>query len=267
MRTGAARGAESVGKSTLSSELEKSVMQGLITVHLPGQEQLMNRMIGLDLELDMSSVLWCQGTDPSGQLSPERQTSLNRELLREARQLLEPTVIYDLFPLREVVEAEVVIHEGQTFHGHLLADRFGLAKEVALAMCTLGGSLDERVSRYREEGDEVLAVLLDGIGNAAVGELAEKAHALIVDLARERGWVASAAFQPGQLDWPLTDHKVFFELLPAEELGLRLNGNHFMVPSKSLSMAVGLGEEMPPLAMERACRHCPLADECRFSRK
>ena len=83
------------------------------------------------------------------------------------------------------------------------------------------------------------------------------AHALIRDEAWERGWQASAPFQPGQLDWPLEDHGVFFELLPAEKLGLRLDSNRLMVPSKSVSMAVGLGEEMLPLAMDRAWRYCP----------
>ncbi|MCJ7621155.1 MAG: hypothetical protein MUP64_13175, partial [Anaerolineae bacterium] len=138
---------------------------------------------------------------------------------------------------------------------------------VALALCTIGGNLDDRVSVYRAAGDEVRAVLLDGIGIAAVGELAEKARELILDVAKERGWQASAPFQPGQLDWPLEDHRVFFNLLPAEELALSLDSHHLMVPSKSVSMAVGLGEEMLPLAMDRACKYCPLGDECRFRRE
>jgi hypothetical protein len=221
----------------------------------------------LDLELDMSSVLWCQGEDPAGQLSQEGQVDLNRELLRDSRRVLQPTIVYDLFALLEVRDQEVVIDKGATFHGHLLADRFVLAQEVALALCTIGGNLDDRVSAYRAEGDEVRAVLLDGIGIAAVGELGERAHELILDVAKERGWQASAAFQPGQLDWPLEDHLVFFDLLPAEKLGLSLDGNHLMVPSKSVSLAVGLGKEMLPLAMDRACKYCPLADGCRFSRE
>jgi cobalamin-dependent methionine synthase I len=221
----------------------------------------------LDLELDISSVLWCQGQDPSGQISQEQQANLNRELLPEARRLLEPSIIYDLFPLREVRDREVVIDEGATFHGHLLADRFPLAQEVALALCTIGGNLDDRVSAFRQAGDEVRAILLDGIGIAAVGELAEKAQELIVGVAKRRGWQASAPFQPGQLDWPVEDHQAFFDLLAVEELGLSLDCHHLMVPSKSVSMAVGLGEEMLPLAMDPACRHCPLADGCRFSRE
>jgi len=221
----------------------------------------------LELQLEMSSVLWCQGEDPSGQLSAEQQISLNRDLILESRQLLKPSVLYDHFVLHEVREQSVVLGEGTVFRGHLLADRFGLAEEVTLALCTVGGDLDDRVSEYRDAGDEVRAVLLDGIGTAAIGELGEMAQALISDEAQERGWQASAPFHPGQLDWPLEDHGVFFRLLPAEKLGLKLDHNHLIIPSKSVSLAIGLGEEMLPLAMERACKHCPLRDECRFSRE
>jgi len=227
----------------------------------------MELLTDLHLELDMSFVLWCQGEDPSGQLSPETQIEFNHELLAQSLDLLQPAILYDFFVVHEVRDQTVTIHQGHTFHGRLLADRFGLAKEVALVLCTVGGAIDERVARYREDGDEVRAVLLDGIGTAAVGELAEMAHEMVVQAAQDRGWQASAPFQPGQLDWPLEDHEVFVELLPAQELGLRLDANHLMVPSKSVSMAVGLGEEMLPLAMDRACKYCPIAQECRFRRE
>jgi len=216
------------------------------------------------LELEMSLVLWCQGEDPAGNLSREEQVDLNRQLITQAQEIIEPAILYETFTLREVTQEAVVLDGGYTFHGHLLADRFGPVKEVALALCTIGGALEEQVSIYREEGDEIRAVLLDGIGTAAVGELAEKAHELIGKIASDRGWKASAPFQPGQIDWPLEDQAVFFDLLPAEKLRLRLDSNHLMIPSKSVSMAIGLGEEMLPLAMERACRYCPIGDQCRF---
>jgi len=221
----------------------------------------------LDLELDMPFVLWCQGEDPTGRVTRERQVDINLELLPEARNLAEPSIVYHLFPLREVRDEAVVLDGGATFRGRLLADRFGLALEVALALCTIGRDLENRVSTYRKEGDAVRAVLLDGIGTAAIGELSDKAYELIRGVAAERAWEASAPFQPGQLDWPLEDHCVFFDLLPAEELGLRLGSDFLMVPSKSVSLAVGLGEGMLPLARERACRYCSLVDGCRFSRE
>jgi hypothetical protein len=221
----------------------------------------------LDLELDMTFVLWCQGEDPSGRLSDRQQVDLNRELLAVSRSLLKPSILYDLFPLREVQEQAVVLDGGAVFHGRLLADRFGLAEQIALTLSTVGADLDRRVAAYRDRGDEVRAVLLDGIGTAAIGELAEKAHTLIEGVAVERGWKASAGFQPGQLDWPLQDHRIFFDLLPAAELGLELDSQHLMVPSKSVSAAIGLGREMLPLAMDRACKYCPIAEDCRFSRE
>jgi hypothetical protein len=216
------------------------------------------------LELEMTLVLWCQGEDPAGNLSREEQLELNRELLVEARELIEPAILYDLSPLRKVEEQAVVLEGGVAFHGHLLADRFVVAKEVALALCTIGGALEARVSAYREAGEGVRGALLDGIGTAAVGELVDKVHGVIRDLAAKRGWKASAPFQPGQIDWPLEDHKVFFQVLPAAKLGLRLTSSYLMEPAKSVSLAVGLGEEMVPLAMERACKYCPIGDDCRF---
>lgn len=221
----------------------------------------------VDLQLSISSVLWCQGEDPSGRTSKEKQIEINRDLLAESRSLFSPSILYELFPLREVREQAVVLDGGAVFRGHLLADRFGLAEQIALAICTLGAGLDERVAAYRQEGDEVKAVLLDGIGTAAIGELANHAYELICTLATERGWKASAPFQTGQLDWPLEDHKVFFDLLPAEELGLSLDSDSLIVPSKSVSMAVGVGEEMLPIAMHRACKYCPIAEDCRFKRE
>jgi cobalamin-dependent methionine synthase I len=229
----------------------------------PGMELITN----LELELEMSFILWCQGDDPSGHLLPREQTELNRQLLAQAHELLKPAILYGLFPIREIREQAVVLDGGATFRGRLLADRFGLAREVALVLCTIGDEVEAQVSAYRQREDEVRAALLDGIGIAAIGELADKAHQLIQEVAAEKGWKASAPFQPGQIDWPLEDHKIFFELLPAEKLGLELNSSHLMAPGKSVSLAVGLGEEMLPLAMERACNYCPLRDECRFSRK
>jgi hypothetical protein len=227
----------------------------------------MELITDLELELEMSFVLWCQGDDPTGHLSQTEQAELNRELMPLARQLIQPAILYDLFHIRKVREEAVVLEGDLTFHGHLLADRFGLAEEVALVLCTIGGDLEKQVSIYRSDGDEIRAVLLDGIGTAAIGELAERAHELIRDVAARRAWKASAPFQPGQIDWLLEDHRVFFELLPVEKLGLELDSKHLMVPGKSVSLAIGLGQEMLPLAMERACKHCPLRDECRFSRE
>ncbi len=227
----------------------------------------MELITNLELELEMSFILWCQGGDPSGRLSPREQTELNRQLLAQARELVKPAILYGLFPIREMQEQAMVLDGGATFRGRLLADRFGLAREVALVLCTIGGELEEQVSAYRKRGDEVRAVLLDGIGTAAIGEVADRAHRLIQDVAAGRGWKASAPFQPGQIDWPIEDQKTFFELLPAEQLGLELDFSHLMVPAKSVSLAIGLGEEMLPLAMDRACKYCPLREECRFSRE
>ena len=88
----------------------------------------MELLTDLHLELDMSFVLWCQGEDPSGRLSPETQIELNQELIAESRDLLQPSVLYDFFVLQQIEDKKVLIDDGAIFHGRLLADRFGLAR-------------------------------------------------------------------------------------------------------------------------------------------
>lgn len=121
-------------------------------------------MADLGPQLKMSFVLWCQGDDPSGQLSRAEQITLNRELIPEARLLIEPAIIYDVFLMGEVREEAVVLDDGSVLHGRLLVDRFFAAQELALALCTIGGALEERVSAYRTNGDGIRALLLDGKG-------------------------------------------------------------------------------------------------------
>ena len=142
-----------------------------------------------------------------------------------------------------------------------------LAEEVALALCTIGGSLERQVSTYRREGDELRAILLDGIGTTAVGELAEKAHELINEVASERGWQASAPISPGNLDWPVEEQRLFFDLLPGKEIGVQLNESYLMVPLKSVSWAVALGRNLHPAAQAPPCDYCSLAKKCRYRQK
>ncbi len=152
----------------------------------------MEFMAGLRPQLELSFVLWCQGDDPSGQLSRAEHMTPNRELMPEARPLSEPAIVYDVFLMSEVREEAVALDDGSALHGRLLAGRFFAAQELALASCTIGGTWEDRVSAHRTNGDGIRALLLDGMGMAAVGVLGDKTHELVRDRAAVRASKASA---------------------------------------------------------------------------
>lgn len=223
----------------------------------------MEIVLDLELQLESSRVLQALGVPPGRK---EKRLALVEELLPRGRDLVEPVILYDLFPVEEVRSGEVVL-KGVRLRSRGLAKLWAQAHEIALILCTIGPALDEQVSAYFVASDPLRGLVLDAIGTAALEELAEEACHLIADVAKGRGWEASAPLSPGNLDWRLEEQRVFFGLLPAEETGLRLKDSYQMTPLKSLSLAMGLGEEVLPAIGEPPCTYCSLGRRCRYRRE
>ncbi len=221
--------------------------------------------IVLDLELQLESwrVLQALGV-PSGR--KEKRLELVEELLPRGRELVEPVILYDLFPVEEVHPGEVVLKEVR-LRSKGLAKLWAQAQEVALILCTIGPALDEQVSAHFVASDPLRGLVLDAIGTAALEGLAEEACRLIAEVAKGKRWEASAPLSPGNLDWGLEEQRVFFDLLPAKEIGLRLKESYQMTPLKSLSLAVGLGEAVLPSMEKSPCTYCSLKRRCRYRRE
>ncbi len=223
----------------------------------------MEIVLDLELQLERGRVLQALGVPPE---RADKQLELVEGLLPRGRDLIEPVILYDLFPVEEVRPGEVVLKEA-TLRSKGLARLWTQACEIALILCTIGPALDEQVSAYFVASDPLRGLVLDGIGTAALEELAEEACRLIAEVAKGKGWEASAPLSPGNLDWGLEEQQIFFDLLPAEEIGLRLKESYQMAPLKSLSLAMGLGEEVLPSIEESPCTYCSLGKRCRYRRE
>ena len=108
---------------------------------------------------------------------------------------MEPVILYDLFPVEEVRPGEVVLREAR-LRSKGVAKLWAQAQEVALILCTIGPALDEQVSAYFVASDPLRGLVLDAIGTAALEELAEEACHLIAEVAKGKGWEASAPLSP-----------------------------------------------------------------------
>lgn len=222
----------------------------------------MEILLDLNLQLETPRILELLGSS-----SPKKAQYLQmiQGMVPQARELLEPVILYDLFPV-EGVEPEEVVLKGGRLRSKGLAKLWAQAKEVALILCAIGPALDEQVSAYFVASDPLRGLVLDAIGTAALEELAEEACRLIAGVAKTKGLEASAPLSPGNLDWGLEEQRIFFDLLPAEEIGLRLKESYQMTPLKSLSLAMGMGEKVLPSIGESPCTYCSLGGRCRYRR-
>jgi hypothetical protein len=81
-------------------------------------------------------------------------------------------------------------------------------------------------------------------------------------MAAERGLGSGMRAQPGQEGWSIWQQKVLFDLLPADDIGVRLTESCLMIPRKSVSFAIGMGPEMRPDRV--ACDFCSKRHRCQW---
>jgi len=210
--------------------------------------------------LGAAHVLRGQGIEPT-RARPE-VVAVAQAVLDEAQELLAPAALYTVLPVREFQHHSVTLEGGAVFEGPLVGRAVAGATELALAVCTIGPALEERVVALFASGEPARAMALDGAGVAAVEEVARMVRARICDLATARGLRAGMRISPGQEGWSLRQQRVLFDLIPADEVGVRLTDSCLMVPRKSVSFVIGLGPEMRVDAV--ACDFCSKRERCRW---
>jgi len=208
------------------------------------------------LEIDPAEALRFQGRRRG-----RPQEGLHRLLERQiahGRSLARPRAVLSVFPSRLLPGGRVRLDDGTVFSIGKAAEDWAGLRYWALAVCTIGEELEGEVSRLFGEGRYSAAVVLDGVGSAAVESLADYVNNLICREALGSGLEPTPRISPGYGDWPLEEQRVIFGLLPADRIGVSLTEKYMMRPRKSVSFGIGIGEG---LAVGRGgrCRHCNMA--------
>lgn len=217
------------------------------------------------LTLDMERVLRCQGIGEHSNLQ-RQSTDLLAELLAIVNDshLLEPAITYELHPITKIQHNQLHLENGAVLHGTLLPSLLTSATVLAVAVCTIGPRLEEKVAYYFASNEPFRGLMLDGIGSAAVEALSQEACRFVEREAASYGYRASGPLNPGVPGWPISDQWHLFQLAPAEQIGIRLTSLAVMVPQKSISMVIGLGAELPAWKQGEACSRCNLKETCPY---
>jgi len=216
-----------------------------------------------DLSLDLDLVLRSQGGDPAKARPALR--AMSAAMTERARPMLAPAVAYEVFDIAEVRHERLVISPRVSFKSASLAQALGGARQLAVAVCTIGPQLEEAVRAMFAAEQVAEGTVLDGVGSAAVEELSQRACRMFEDMARSHGWTTSIPFSPGEPDWPLEAQRDVLDLVGAEQVGVRLSDSYLMYPLKSLSLVVGMGEHLT--VGGSPCEFCSLNEVCRYRKR
>ena len=130
--------------------------------------------------------------------------------------------------------------------------------KIALGLCTIGEELEDEVSQLTKKGDLARAIILDAMGSVATESAADSLNLQICETCKEKSWGCSQRFSPGYGNWPLEGQRFIFSLLPAEKIKVKLNQSCMMIPRKSISFAIKIGEQFKGLEKKRICEMCNL---------
>ncbi|MFX0206148.1 MAG: vitamin B12 dependent-methionine synthase activation domain-containing protein [Candidatus Hodarchaeota archaeon] len=179
-------------------------------------------------------------------------TSMLKELelmKNEARLLIEPMAVYAYFNTVNLPKSPC----------------FEESEKVALAICTIGHSLPNKVKKLMKEGYLSRGVILDAIGSACAEFVAELVNKRVNQEAKDLSLQYSERYSPGYCEWALSNQKLFFNLLPAEEINVKLTESYLMIPVKSVSFAINLGAHIAESRWENRCNYCENED-CSYRR-
>jgi len=218
----------------------------------------------LEVNIDPKAVMRIQGYRYDHK-PPASISEITAREIEAAQQLANPRAIYrkievlgmerDTMRLEGHIQLHVGIKIGRWWDG---------SQFLAVAVCTIGGALEERILALSQKGENAAALILDIAGSVALGSVTNQVRRFICEKASNSGMKVAPGLNPGYGEWPLTDQRLIFSIMPAETIGVRLNDHCMMIPKKSVSFCAGLGVS-EALEQFNRCNHCGVS-KCPYRR-
>jgi hypothetical protein len=194
----------------------------------------------IKITIDFKEVLKELGFKQVSTILTPPMEKMIREEIEKAEGLINPKADFISFNLTSVTDDEVMAnHNDLHFKTKYLAKHLSGCLKASLFICTIGAELEKGIKDYFDKGEQTRAYILNGIGSAAVEEVANYVNQLIIKDAEKEGFKTVKRFSPGYGDWNLLDQKIIFKVLNPLSIGVALSERYFMMPEKSVSAIVG----------------------------
>jgi hypothetical protein len=188
------------------------------------------------------------------------------ELTGECLKISEPVACYSFFndPVFSVASVTMML-KGKDFRlGRMVISALKKSTGIAVFIGTAGKKTETFSKELMKEGHALEGLIVDLIGSEIAEEVAARVHKQIETEAAASGLHVTNRYSPGYCNWPVSDQQQLFELMHDNCCGVHLTPSSLMMPIKSVSGIIGMGEHVR--MSEYACARCP-AEFCIYRDK
>lgn len=195
-----------------------------------------------DLHIDMQDLYSLMGY---GNNLPSTEISgIIDAMLNELRGCCMPHYGYVCLPVEAMDRDRLSIGGVEIQPGRIITSAVREAEEIAVFVATAGKEFDSWNKMLQQQDDIVHTFIADSLGSV----IAEAAVELLVKQIEQdtavHGLKISNNYSPGYCDWLLVDQKKLFDLLPENFCGIQLTDSCLMLPVKSVSGIIGIGQNV-----------------------
>lgn len=216
----------------------------------------------LDVDLTPDDILRGQGADP-GSIRARRPALVQaaEQALATGKGFIHPAAVMEELAVEDHTHKSIKLENAKFLTGSLVTSHLAGAQRIVGVLCTIGEELEVKTNELFAT-DPLLALALDGLGNAAVEILGQQVCRRISEKAEAAGLTASTPISPGDTGWPVEiGQPQLFSLVKADRAGIRITTGGMMIPKKSISFVIGIG---PDMARVEPCEVCNLKESCRY---
>ena len=164
-------------------------------------------------------------------------------ILKEVSQWLRPRFSY--FVVNKQPDFEM---------GNIILRQLRGSEAFALFICTSGLEFETYQHRLKEQSDMVRVFIADALGSVIAEKCADQMEKALQESIDKLGWMHTNRFSPGYCGWHVSQQQLLFPLFQGHTCGVKLTDSSLMIPIKSVSGIIGLGEKVRKL--EYTCGLC-----------
>jgi hypothetical protein len=216
--------------------------------------------IGIKLTVDDVTASW--GSRRARLASPRISELLSNLLAQiDTEGLIQPKLSFGVWPVVASGPGSLDLRGGSRIASRTVNHHLPGATFVAAGVCTIGNTLEKRVSEGFAASDRLRAVMLDEIGTLALFRVSERLEKEIQAEAGRMGLEASGALNPGEDGLEMSQQETIVELSNGSSIGVS-STTAMLAPRKSVSMLLGIGTRMPKWSRGERCAVCAARDRC-----